>query len=126
MRDKIILQPSEWTIMEKLWEASPKTITQLYHALEEETGWSKSTVNTLLGRMVKKGIVIYQEGEKAKLYQPNVQREDAAAAETKSLLDRIYKGSVSMMLSTLVRAQGLSDDDIQELYQILEGQEAKK
>lgn len=120
MKKRITLQPSEWIIMEKLWEDSPKTIMQLYHALKEKPGWSKSTVNTLLGRMVKKQILYYEEGEKAKQYFPNVSREDCAAAETESLLDRVYKGSVSMMLSTLIQNKNLSDNDIKELYEILE------
>lgn len=47
--------------MEKLWEESPRTIMQLYYSLKEEPGWSKSTVNTLLGRMTEKGIIYYEE-----------------------------------------------------------------
>ena len=120
MKNVIMLQPSEWIIMEKLWERSPKTIMQLYHELESEPGWSKSTVNTLLGRMVKKQILSYREGAKARQYYPNVSRDDVAVAETESLLDRVYKGSVSMMLSTLIRNHNLDDEDIKELYQILE------
>lgn len=126
MSDKsIILQQSEWIIMEKLWEESPRTIMQLYHALKENPGWSKSTVNTLLGRMVDKGILYYQEGEKAKKYFPNVNREDAALAETESLLDRVYRGSVSMMMSTLVKKKNFSKEEIEELYDILKGLEEK-
>lgn len=120
MKNVIMLQPSEWIIMEKLWDSNPKTIMQLYHELEDETGWSKSTVNTLLGRMVKKGILFYKEGTKAKQYYPNVDRDEAAIAETESLLARVYKGSVGMMLSTLIRNHNLNDEDIKELYQILE------
>ena len=119
MKDVIMLQPSEWIIMEKLWESNPKTIMQLYHELEDEPGWSKSTVNTLLGRMVKKEIISYKEGKKARQYYPNVNRDDVAIAETESLLERVYKGSVSMMLSTLIRNNNLNDEDIKELYQIL-------
>ena len=120
MKNVIMLQPSEWIIMEKLWDNNPKTIMQLYHELEDEPGWSKSTVNTLLGRMVKKEILTYKEGEKARQYYPNVTREDVAVAETESLLDRVYKGSVSMMMSTLIRNHDLKADDIKELYRILE------
>lgn len=119
MKKVIMLQPSEWIIMEKLWESSPKTIMQIYHELEDDPGWSKSTVNTLLGRMVKKQIISYKEGTKAKQYYPNVSRDDVAIAETESLLERVYKGSVSMMLSTLIRNNNLNDEDIKELYQIL-------
>lgn len=115
----IILQQSEWIIMEKLWEESPRTIMQIYHALEENPGWSKSTVNTLLKRMVGKGILYYQEGEKAKQYFPKINREAAALAETESLLDRVYRGSVSMMMSTLVKKKNFSREEIEELYDIL-------
>lgn len=120
MKRVIKLQPSEWTIMEKLWEESPRTIMQLYHSLEAETGWSKSTVHTLLRRMNEKGIVFYKEGERAKQYYPNVKRDEAAIAETENLLERVYKGSVGMMLSTLIRNNNLDDEDIKELYEILE------
>lgn len=115
----IILQQSEWYIMEKLWEESPRTIVQLYHALQEETGWSKSTVNTLLGRMMDKGIIKYEEGVKARQYYPLVKREDAALAETKSLLKRVYQGSVGMMMNTLVKEKALTKEEIDELYEIL-------
>ncbi len=118
-KESIILQQSEWYIMEKLWEESPRTIVQLYHALEVEPGWSKSTVNTLLGRMVDKGIIYYEDGGKARQYYPRVRREDAALAETESLLKRVYQGSVSMMMSTLVKKNALSDEEIDELYEIL-------
>lgn len=116
----IILNQSEWYIMEKLWEKSPRTIMQIFHAFEDETGWSKSTVNTLLARMVEKGIIGYEEGEKARLYYPKVKREDAATAETKSLLERVYQGSVSMMLNTLVKKNALTRKDIEELRQLLQ------
>jgi len=117
--NKIMLQPSEWIIMEKLWESNPKTLMQLYHELEIEPGWSKSTVTTLLSRMTEKGILYYEEGGRAKQYYPKVNRDDAAITETESLLERVYKGSVSMMMSTLIRNNNLSEADMEELYQIL-------
>lgn len=116
---QIMLQPSEWTIMEKLWDNYPKTIMQLYHELKVDPGWSKSTVNTLLGRMVKKDIIYYEEGAKAKQYFPKVLRDEVAINETESLIDRVYKGSVGMMMSTLIRNNNLTEQDIKELYDIL-------
>ena len=112
------LNKSEWTIMEKLWE-QPYTMMQLYHMLEEETGWSKSTVVTMLGRMVDKGLIAYSEGGRAREYYPLVTKEDVALSETKSLLDRVFKGSVNMMMSTLVKSNELSKDEINELQAIL-------
>ena len=112
------LNNSEWTIMEKLWE-QPYTMMQLYHILEEETGWSKSTVVTMLGRMVDKGLAAYHECGRAREYYPLVRKEDVALSETKSLIDRVFKGSVNMMMSALVRSDELSKDEISELQAIL-------
>ena len=123
MRKNIILQQSEWIIMEQLWESSPKTITQIYHALKVDPGWSKSTVNTLLGRMVDKEIIYYEEGKKAKQYYPAMKREDAAHTETKSLLERVYQGSISMMMSNFAKKNELSKEEITKLYEILDGLE---
>lgn len=121
-----ILGQSEWIIMEKLWEQQPRTIMQLFHALEVDPGWSKSTVNTLLGRMVDKGIIDYEDGGKARQYYPKIRREEAALAETESLLSRVYKGSVGMMMSTLVKQRNFTKEEIQELYDILEGLEGRE
>lgn len=121
-----ILGQSEWIIMEKLWEQQPRTIMQLFHALEVDPGWSKSTVNTLLGRMVDKGIIDYEDGGKARQYYPKIKREEAALAETKSLLDRVYKGSVGMMMSTLVKQRNFTKEEIQELYDILDGLDGRE
>lgn len=118
-KENAILQQSDRYIMEKLWEESPRTITQLYHELKEEQGWSKSTVNTLLTRMVEKGIIYYEEGDKARQYYPAIKREDAAVAETESLLQRVYKGSVGMMMNTMLKESAFSQEEIEELYEIL-------
>ena len=122
-QENVILQQSEWIIMEKLWEEHPRTIMQLYHALKEDPGWSKSTVNTLLGRMVDKEIIYYEQGTKAKQYYPNVSRDDAALAETESLIERVYQGSVSMLMNTLVKKKDFSKEEIRALYDILKGLE---
>ena len=118
-KENAILQQSDRYIMEKLWEENPRTIMQLYHELKEEQGWSKSTVNTLLNRMVEKGIVYYEEGGKARQYYPAIKREDAAVAETENFLQRVYKGSVSMMMNTMLKERAFSQEEIEELYEIL-------
>lgn len=117
--EKAILQQSDRYIMKKLWEKSPQTTTQLYHELEKEPGWSKSTINTLLSRMTEKGIIYYEEGAKARQYYPAVKKEEAAAAETENLLKRVYEGSVSMMVNTMLKQNKFSQEEIDKMYDIL-------
>ena len=69
--------------------------------------------------MVDKGLIAYSEGGKAREYYPLIKKGDVALSETKSLLDRVFKGSVNMMMSTLVKSNKLSKDEINELQAIL-------
>ena len=117
---KINLSDSEWRLMNRLWDRSPMTITELTAALREDTGWTKNTVITMLSRLEAKGAVRYEEGGRAKQYFPTVDREDAARAETESFLSKVYGGSLGLMVSNLVESHALTEADIAELSAILE------
>lgn len=119
MHKNIVLGKSEWVVMEQLWETAPCTYTQLCHTLGEKPGWSRSTVQTMLERMTEKGLLRYEVVGRARQYSPTVSREEVAMSETKSLLERAFDGSASMMMSTLVRKKMLTRQDIDELYDIL-------
>lgn len=127
MEEKIIsLSNSEWHIMENLWEESPKTATQLIKAMEDETGWAKSTTKTVLKRMEQKGCIAYKEGEKAREYYPLLKRDEVVESETSSFINRIYNGSLGLMVNTLVKKQEISDQEMEELYQIIKEARKKK
>ena len=124
---QIDLTAAEWSVMECLWEGAPRTGQEVSQLMAERCGWSRSTTLTLLGRMEAKGAVAGEPGEgKRKRFLPLVSREDAAAGETEDFLDRVYKGSVSMMVSALTRKQSLSQAEIDELYAILKDLEENK
>ena len=48
---QVNLSDSEWKLMNRLWEQSPRTIMELTASLKEDTGWSKNTVITMLARL---------------------------------------------------------------------------
>lgn len=108
----------EWPIMELLWE-SPRTLMELVAALSKQTGWSKSTVTTMVRRMDEKGLITYHTEGRTKVFRPNVSREDVTARETDSLLRRAYHGSVGLLVSAMAHRNNLTKSDIDELYAIL-------
>ena len=110
---QVNLSDAEWKIMNLLWQQSPMTIMQITRALEEDTGWGKHTVITMLNRMEAKGAVAHREGERAKLFYP------LAARETRGFLERVYQGSLSMMVNSMASSRELSREEIQELCDIL-------
>lgn len=118
--ENINLTNSEWYVLDCLWERSPMTVMELAAALKNRTGWAKSTTITTLRRMEEKGLVRVEHTGKGKRYAPAVERERAVTAETRSFLDRVYQGSVGLMMSAMVKRQELSRDEVAELRSILD------
>lgn len=116
----VSLSDGEWKIMNRLWESGGSTITELTACLEKETGWDKHIIITMLGRMEKKEAVAHRQGGRAKIFYPLVSREEVSMQETRGFLEKVYRGSLGMMVNAMVADQALSEQEIQELYDILE------
>lgn len=120
----ISLTTAEWSVMECLWEQSPRTGREAAQWLEKRVGWNRSTTLTLLRRMEAKGAVASDIKDGMKSFRPLVRREDAALRETEDLIGRVYNGSLSLMVSSLTKKQSLPQREIDELYAILRDMEA--
>ena len=127
MNDKnIALTEAEWTVMECLWEKSPRTGRETVAWLDQKMGWTRSTTLTMLRRLEAKGAVAGDTEGELKTFRPLIAREDVAVQETENLLERAYKGSLSLLVSSLTRKQSLPQNEIDELYAILREMEGKK
>ena len=115
----IKLTASEWSVLDSLWQENPQTVMQLVSNLGRTVGWAKSTTITTLRRMEEKGLVRCEMVGKGKSYTPAVEQEQAEIQETRSFLDRVYRGSVGLMMSAMAQRQELSPEDIAELRDIL-------
>lgn len=122
----INLTPAEWNLMECLWDSWPKTGREAVEYLKKSVGWTRSTTLTMLRRMTEKGLISCNEVDGMKSYSPLIERDDAVVQETHSFLKRVYKGSVSMMVNAITQKQKLSQEEIEELYAILQKAEDNK
>ncbi|MDE6847569.1 MAG: BlaI/MecI/CopY family transcriptional regulator [Lachnospiraceae bacterium] len=113
------LSEAEWKVMNLLWQESPRTMMQITNHFKETTGWTKHTVMTFLRRMEEKRAIHHEEGEKAKLYYPDIKRDEAALQETEDFLDKVFDGRMGLMLNTMVEKNALSKEEIAEMYEIL-------
>ena len=123
--EKQRLTNTEWEVCECLWEQAPMTMTQIAARLTERTGWTRSTGETLVRRMTDKGLLRWEQGRKAKLYYPTVAREDAVVRETKGFLQKVFGGSVGLLVNTMAEREELSREEIEQLYETLRKLEEK-
>ena len=117
--NNITLTNAEWSVMECLWESSPKTGREITDQLERAEGWNRSTTLTLLSRLEAKGAVLSDTDGRKKTFSPLLRREDAALHEAEDFLSRVYKGSLSLMVSSLTKKKALPKEEIDQLYAML-------
>lgn len=117
------LTPAQWSVMEELWQQGALTGREATERMEKKMGWNRSTTLTLLRRMEEKGMVTSSDESGTKTFFPTLRREDAAQQETESFLDRVYHGSISLMLSAITQKKSLPQEEIDELYALLEEME---
>lgn len=116
---KVSLSDGEWKIINLLWDKAPRSIRQITDDLAAVTGWDKHTVIVMLKRMEEKGVVSYETDGRAKQYFPVADRRQITQEATKGFLDKVYKGSLSRMLTAMVEQDSLSGEEIAQLQQIL-------
>ena len=111
---------SEEIILNLLWQKEMQSIMQMVKALENQKNWSKQTIISFLRRMERKGTVSYFVQGRTKYYYAVIKREEVIRKETKGLMDRFFGGKMGAMVSYMVRESEISQDDIQELRNLLQ------
>ena len=127
MNNEINISESEWTVMEYLWNNPMVTITEIRKELSS-TGWSDSTIKTLVRRLVSKNAVAINDEAATFRYYPLLTQQECRLKETKSFINRVYDGSVSMLVTNLAADSNLTDKETEELLALIEkmGKEQEK
>ena len=122
MKAQVSISESEWQVMKIIWSDPPRTLPEILDRLGD-TSWSKTTIQTYLARLVKKGALSTKRQGKGYLYYPAVSEADCQLAESRTFLKRVYDGSLSKMVMGFVKSGNLSDRELKELKELIERQE---
>ncbi len=117
------LPDAELAVMQALWTLDgPGTRAQIGSGLGEGRGMAPTTLLTLLSRLAERGFVAVDRSERSALYTPLVSREEYLAAQSRSFIDKLCGGKVSVLAAALCDS-GLSREEIAELRGLLERDE---
>lgn len=117
------ISDSELEVMRVLWEAGDALpVTEIRQALQERKGWEATTVKTLIQRLLGKGAVS-QEKRKVFYYSPLVSEQEYNDWAANDLVRRLFRGSAKELVATLVKSEGLSAQDIDELRALFKVEE---
>ena len=109
------ISDSELEVMRVLWRAGDALpVTEIRETLQRSRGWEATTVKTLVSRLVTKG-VLKQEKRGVFYYSPLISEAEYNDWATHDLISRVYHGSARDLVAALVRSDGLTQSDIDEL-----------
>lgn len=115
MKKKVTVSDAELEILEVLWSADTAlNASEIRTRLGENKNWERTTVLTLIQRLLKKE-VISQEKREVYYYVPCIKREEYVKEETKNFVDKFFKGSSRNLAAALVDSEALTKEDIEEL-----------
>ena len=115
MEKRITVSDAELEILEVLWSAGEAlNAGEIRAHLGGTKSWERTTVLTLIQRLLKKN-VISQEKREVYYYKPCIGREEYVREETKSFVDKFFKGSSRNLAAALVNNHALTKEDIEEL-----------
>ena len=108
---------SELELMKIVWASGG---TALYaHIMEElvKRGrvWQKNTVITLLSRLVDKGLLKTSKIGRRNEYEALATASDYQAAQTLTLVNKLYEGEAWGLAATLIERKMLTAEDCAEL-----------
>lgn len=111
---------SEWLIMKTLWRNEKPTSPEIIESLKVVSTWSPTTIQTFLSRLAKKGAIGIIKESKGYRYYPIVLEDQYRKEETRTLIDKIYNGSLKLLIKSFINDVDLTDDDIHELKKELD------
>lgn len=116
----------ELEILSLLWKSGPLELGALCQAMREVRPVATTTVATMLGVMINKGLAMRTKGEKGWKYSALVTREDAAKDMVRKLVDRAFDGSASLLVSHLLDRGELTAEERNQIVELLRSDEALK
>ena len=116
----IAITDAEAHVMQLLWRSSPREAREIAEALAAEQGWKRTTVNTLIARLEKKGAVGVEKNSSPKRYVPLIDSADYARTETRRLVDVAFGGRIAPLIASFVGDTPLPPEELAELKALVE------
>ncbi len=118
------LTEAEWSVIKAIWEKEPCTAPEIQERLAPATGWTYSTVRTLMDRMVGKGLLLAEKQGKLTWFRSAVTRLQAQRGELMYALKHAFDGALTPMVQCLLESRGISEAELKELETLIQARRA--
>ncbi|CCO11764.2 MULTISPECIES: CopY/TcrY family copper transport repressor [Carnobacterium] len=103
---------AEWEVMRVVWSLRTVSSKQVSLILTNKMNWKPATTKTLIGRLVRKGILSTKTDGKRFIYAATISEEECIKFQVNKLLSTICNKSIGTALANAITEYELSSDDI--------------
>jgi predicted transcriptional regulator len=109
----------ELALLRFISERSPSTVAEAVEGFGHPRGLARSTVQTVMERLRKKGHLSRRMIDGVYRYAPRTHHSAAVRQAIASFVDRTLGGSISPFVTYLAERHDVSDDEVAELEALL-------
>lgn len=110
------LPESEMKLLEIIWDSQPVKSGELVAKSFEAFGWKKSTVYTILKKLVTKGLAVNDNSVITAVHR----REEVLSEKSEDVIAGSYGGSLPMFLTAFLSRERLSKSEAEELKRLID------
>lgn len=125
-KELVSLPDAEFEVMDAVWSCGKELAPTTEVLAQMKTEKKAQTVLTMLTRLADKGFLSSEKNGKERLWKAEVGKDEYRAFEAKRIVEKIYGGSFSTLISAFCDGNSLSEEDARELSAWLAGEKGKK
>ena len=113
-------------ILRELWRLGEATVTDVHASLLSERGLAPTTIATMLKKMEARGLVTHRTDGRRFVYRPAVTEDTVTRSMVADLTQRLFNGKVTDLVSHLIEAHEIDDEELSELTTLIADAEKKE
>ena len=118
------ISDAEWQVMKIVWMQGEQTSTDLIRVLAERFDWSKSTVQTLLARLVEKECLTRKKEGKSFIYSALLTLDQSRDLLVQDIKDKVCSRRIKNLLADLIVECDFTLADLADLEAVISEKKA--
>ena len=113
------ISDAEWQVMKIIWMQGEQTSTDLIRVLAERFDWSKSTIQTLLARLVEKECLTRKKEGKFFVYSALLTLDQSRDLLVQDIKDKVCSRRIKNLLVDLIAECDFTLADLEGLEEVI-------
>ena len=113
------ISDAEWQVMKIIWMQGEQTSTDLIRVLAERFDWSKSTIQTLLARLVEKECLTRKKEGKSFVYSALLTLNQSRDLLVQDIKDKVCSRRIKNLLADLIMECDFTQADLEYLEAVI-------